>query len=88
MDIASYRNATLSMNSIILPGGEHRRRNDEDALQMRSIFVENDLISVGFVVHGYCRLKFSRLINLALYLFTHDLQNMEKYLSVFELSFS
>ena len=45
MDIASHQYATLSINSILLPGGEHRRRTDADILQMRSIFVENDLIS-------------------------------------------
>ena len=51
LDVASSLDASLSINSIILPGGEHRRRTDEDLLQMRSIFVEGDLISV---MSTYC----------------------------------
>lgn len=60
MDIASHQYATLSINSILLPGGEHRRRTDADILQMRSIFVENDLISVGDLSFVCSRPRFSR----------------------------
>lgn len=46
MDVGGYLDASLGINSIILPGGENRRRTDADILQMRNIFVEYDLISV------------------------------------------
>ncbi|KNB43996.1 exosome complex exonuclease RRP4 [Blastocystis sp. subtype 4] len=45
MDVGGYLDASLGINSIILPGGENRRRTDADILQMRNIFVEYDLIS-------------------------------------------
>ena len=45
LDVGGYLDASLSINSIILPGGENRRRTDADILQMRSIFIEDDLIS-------------------------------------------
>ena len=47
MDVGGYLDASLGINSIILPGGENRRRTDADILQMRNIFVEYDLISVS-----------------------------------------
>ena len=47
MEIGSTVVASLSINSVNLPGGENRRRTDADILQMRSIFAENDLISVN-----------------------------------------
>ena len=47
MEIGSAVAASLSINSVNLPGGENRRRTDADILQMRSIFIENDLISVN-----------------------------------------
>ena len=46
MDVGGYLDASLGINSTILPGGENRRRTDADILQMRNIFVEYDLISV------------------------------------------
>lgn len=47
MEVGSSLVATLGINSVILPGGENRRRTDADVLQMRTIFIENDLISVN-----------------------------------------
>lgn len=46
VDIHSSQDAVLHLSSIILPGGEQRRRTQSDELQMRKFFVENDLISV------------------------------------------
>ena len=79
MDIASALDATLSINSIILPGGENRKRNEKDILQMRNIFVEGDLISV--FVHGglYRRLKYRKWISLVPSFFIHVLPSMASF---------
>eukprot|EP01027_Heterolobosea_sp_BB2_P003927 GEZU01005907.1.p1 GENE.GEZU01005907.1~~GEZU01005907.1.p1 ORF type:complete len:365 (-),score=65.50 GEZU01005907.1:31-993(-) len=45
VDIQGRTDAVLLLSSINLPGGVHRRRNYEDQLNMRQLFVENDLIS-------------------------------------------
>jgi len=45
VDVNSRQDAALLLSSINLPGGVQRRRNEGDALQMRSFFAENDLIS-------------------------------------------
>lgn len=44
VDINSNQDAVLHLSSIILPGGEQRRRTQTDELQMRKFFIENDLI--------------------------------------------
>lgn len=44
LDINARQSAALAISSINLPGGQ-RKRTDEDALQMRLILKENDLIS-------------------------------------------
>ncbi|CAM9265595.1 unnamed protein product [Chrysoparadoxa australica] len=45
VDVGGYRDATLMLSSVNLPGGECRMRTYEDQLQMRSFFQENDLIA-------------------------------------------
>jgi len=44
------KDAMLQLSSINLPGGVQRMRTYEDQLQMRTLFVENDLISVSCAV--------------------------------------
>ncbi len=46
MNINSTLDAMLPLTSVNLPGGELRRRSEEDERMMRHFFVENDLISV------------------------------------------
>lgn len=46
MDINSSQDAILQLSSLILPGGEQKRKSNADELQMRAYFSENDLISV------------------------------------------
>merc|ERR1712137_412403 len=45
VDVNAKQDGVLLLSSINLPGGTLRRRTQEDALQMRNFFVENDLIS-------------------------------------------
>ena len=45
IDVNSYQYAVLNLSSITLPGGEQRRRSEEDQMAMRSFFKEGDLIS-------------------------------------------
>ena len=45
VDINGRSDGVLMLSSINLPGGVQRRRTAEDQLNMRSFFVENDLIS-------------------------------------------
>ncbi|KAL6058318.1 Exosome complex component rrp4 [Balamuthia mandrillaris] len=45
VDVNARQDAILMLSSINLPGGVQRRRTDSDALQMRTFFAENDLIS-------------------------------------------
>lgn len=81
MDIASYQNSVLSINSILLPGGEHRRRNDADVLQMRSIFVPNDIISVPFLSPIPSRRKCSKSTVKARVICTPVLPNTARFVS-------
>jgi exosome complex component RRP4 len=45
VDIQGYQDAVLHLSSVNLPGGEQRKRNYEDQLQMRTFFSEGDLVS-------------------------------------------
>ncbi|MBX9694737.1 MAG: hypothetical protein K2Z81_20285, partial [Cyanobacteria bacterium] len=45
VDVNSRQDAVLLLSAITLPGGIQRRRTTSDELNMRSFFVENDLIS-------------------------------------------
>jgi len=45
VDIGGHKDAILQLSSVNLPGGVQRMRTQEDQLQMRSLFCENDLIS-------------------------------------------
>jgi exosome complex component RRP4 len=46
VNINSTLDGMLPLTSVNLPGGELRRRSEEDERMMRHYFVENDLISV------------------------------------------
>ncbi|GBG33635.1 Exosome complex component RRP4 [Hondaea fermentalgiana] len=55
VDLGARQLGTLQLGSINLPGGALRRRTLEDQLQMRQLFVENDLVSAevsSFYQHG------------------------------------
>lgn len=41
----AYNHATLHLNSINIPSGIQRRKNEDDELNMRMYFTENDIIS-------------------------------------------
>ena len=45
VDICAQRYGTLNLTAINLPRGEQRIRNEEDQMQMRRYFKENDLLS-------------------------------------------
>ena len=45
VDISAQRYATLNLTAINLPRGEQRIRNEDDQMQMRTHFKENDLLS-------------------------------------------
>ena len=45
VNILAQRNGILNLNAINLPRGEQRIRNEEDQMQMRLFFKENDLLS-------------------------------------------
>ena len=45
VDINAQRDANLNLTAINLPRGEQRRRSEDDAMQMRIYFEENDLLS-------------------------------------------
>lgn len=44
LDVNGRQHAVLQIGSVSLHGGVHRRRTVDDALQMRSYFVENDIL--------------------------------------------
>jgi len=45
VDVQGRQNAALLLSSIDLPGDVRRRRTIQDQLQMRSFYIENDMIS-------------------------------------------
>lgn len=45
VDVQGRQDAILLLSSINLPGGVQRRKTYEDQLNMRKLYVENDLIS-------------------------------------------
>jgi len=46
VDVGGRQHALLLLSSVNLPGGIQRRRTQEDSLNMRAFFSENDVISV------------------------------------------
>lgn len=44
VDISAQKDAMLQLSSVTLPGGVQRMRTYEDQLQMRTLFVEGDLV--------------------------------------------
>merc|ERR1712130_204313 len=71
IDIGAQLHASLVLSAIHLPGGVHRRRTEEDALEMRTFFKEGHLISAETQslksdggVHLQTRnLKYGKLVN-------------------------
>ena len=45
LEIGAAQFGTLQLTAALLPGGEQRKRIEDDKLRMREIFRENDLIS-------------------------------------------
>lgn len=45
VEVNAYNHATLHLNSINIPSGIQRRKNEDDELNMRMYFTENDIIS-------------------------------------------
>lgn len=45
LDINARFDADLQLGAVNLPGGVHRRRNEEDILNMRKVYKEGDLVS-------------------------------------------
>lgn len=75
VDLKSRQEAGLLLSAVNLPGGIQRRRNAEDELNMRSLFIEGDLISAevqqvnsegGVALHTrsnkYGKLKMGQLV--------------------------
>ena len=46
IDISSWKDGILHLSSVTLPGGVQRMRTYEDQLQMRTLYQENDLLSM------------------------------------------
>ena len=44
VDVGSYRDATLQLSAITLPGGIQRRKQESDERQMRSFFNDGELV--------------------------------------------
>eukprot|EP01116_Phalansterium_solitarium_P008759 TRINITY_DN22727_c0_g1_i1.p1 TRINITY_DN22727_c0_g1~~TRINITY_DN22727_c0_g1_i1.p1 ORF type:complete len:301 (+),score=82.48 TRINITY_DN22727_c0_g1_i1:90-992(+) len=72
VEVNSKQDAVLMLSAINLPGGVQRRRTTSDELQMRSFFVEQDVISAevqqihssdGLLVLHTRNLKYGKLTN-------------------------
>jgi len=71
VDLNGRQDAMLALSAIQLPGGVQRRRTTEDELNIRSFFVENDLISAevqqfhsdGSIALHTRSLKYGKLVN-------------------------
>jgi len=71
VDVNGRQNGLLMLSAINLPGGVQRRRTTSDELQMRSFFVENDVISAevqqiysdGLLALHTRSLKYGKLTN-------------------------
>eukprot|EP00742_Colponemidia_sp_Colp-10_P003578 GILJ01003810.1.p1 GENE.GILJ01003810.1~~GILJ01003810.1.p1 ORF type:complete len:315 (-),score=39.81 GILJ01003810.1:59-958(-) len=71
VDVNAHQDATLQLSAINLPGGIQRRRSEEDQLQMRQFFAEEDLMSAevqaihsdgGVALHTRS-MKYGKLMN-------------------------
>ena len=87
VDISAQRYATLNLTAINLPRGEQRIRNEEDQMQMRTHFKENDLLSgeiqqinINGTIHIQTRnLKYGKLKNGILLRVSHMLIKKTKH---------
>ena len=87
VDIFAQRYGTLNLTAINLPRGEQRIRNEEDQMQMRTHFKENDLLSgeiqqvnINGTIHIQTRnLKYGKLKNGMLLKVNHMLVKKTKH---------
>ena len=87
VDIFAQRYATLNLTAINLPRGEVRIRNEDDQMQMRNHFKENDLLSgeiqqinINGTIHIQTRnLKYGKLKNGMLLKVNHMLVKKTKH---------
>ena len=87
VDIFAQRNGTLNLTAINLPRGEQRIRNEDDQMQMRAYFKENDLLSgeiqqinINGAIHIQTRnLKYGKLKNGVLLKVNHMLVKKTKH---------
>ena len=87
VDIFAQRYGTLNLTAINLPRGEQRIRNEDDQMQMRLFFKENDLLSgeiqqihINGTIHIQTRnLKYGKLKNGILLKVNHMLVKKTKH---------
>ena len=87
VDIFAQRYGTLNLTAINLPRGEQRIRNEDDQMQMRLFFKENDLLSgeiqqihINGQIHIQTRnLKYGKLKNGILLKVNHSLVKKTKH---------
>jgi exosome complex component RRP4 len=87
VDIFAQRYGTLNLTAINLPRGEQRIRNEDDQMQMRLFFKENDLLSgeiqqihINGQIHIQTRnLKYGKLKNGILLKVNHTLVKKTKH---------
>ena len=87
LDIFAQRYGTLNLTAINLPRGEQRIRNEDDQMQMRLYFKENDLLSgeiqqihINGTIHIQTRnLKYGKLKNGILIRVNHMLVKKTKH---------
>ena len=87
VDIFAQRYGTLNLTAINLPRGEQRIRNEDDQMQMRTHFKENDLLSgeiqqinINGTIHIQTRnLKYGKLKNGMLLKVNHMLVKKTKH---------
>ena len=87
VDILAQRYGTLNLTAINLPRGEQRIRNEDDQMQMRLYFKENDLLSgeiqqlnINGTIHIQTRnLKYGKLKNGILIKVNHMLVKKTKH---------
>ena len=87
MNIWAQRESLLNLTAINLPQGEQRIRGEEDAMQMRKFFKENDLLSGEIQqinqngsIHIQTRnLKYGKLKNGILVHVNHELIKKKKH---------
>ena len=76
IDCNSYSNGILQLSYVNLPGGELRRRSEQDERAMREYLAEGDLISViiqRYFIFSFLRLKFKQFIQMEDYFYIQEI---------------